>query len=122
MLTATVDSTGSKDLYLNNGPAFHEAGASTSYSATNQFSIGALDIDGNATPGTGYIQGIIGDIAEILIYKNVDAAQRADVQGYLNNKYFAAVPEPCTCTLAASGLLIAVMSARKSRRCQHART
>jgi hypothetical protein len=103
MLTATFDSTGSKDLYLNGGPAFHEAGANTSFGFTNQFSIGALDADGNATPGTGYIQGIIGDIAEILIYKNVDAAQRVDVQAYLSNKYFA-VPEPSTIAISLGGI------------------
>jgi hypothetical protein len=116
MLTATIDSTGSKDLYLNNGPSFHVAGANPTYGFTNQFSIGALSFNGNqVTPGTGYIQGMIGDIAEVLIYKNVDAAQRADVQAYLQNKYFA-VPEPSVCVLAASGLLIGFRTARRAHR------
>jgi hypothetical protein len=105
MLTGTFDSVNNKDLYLNGGSAFHDgADAHPTYGITNQFSIGALDIDGNATPGTGYIQGIVGDIAEILIYKNVNAAQQADVQAYLNNKYFAAVPEPSTIAISFVGL------------------
>jgi hypothetical protein len=103
MLTATWDSIGSKDLYLNGGPAFHEAGANPTFVPSNQFSIGALDTDGSATPSTGYVQGIIGDIAEILIYKNVDAAQRADVQAYLGTKYFG-VPEPSTIAVSLVGI------------------
>jgi hypothetical protein len=93
MLTTTWDSTGSKNAYLDGGPAFHENGAYPTYAASNQFTIGGLDADGTAgPPGQNFNQDIIGDIAEILIYNNVDDAQRASVQAYLTNKYFQAAP------------------------------
>jgi hypothetical protein len=94
MLSTTWDSTGSKNAYLDGGPAFHEDGANATYAASNQFVIGGLDPDGTAgTPGQGYHQVIIGDIAEILIYDNVDNAQRTAVESYLRHKYFQAATD-----------------------------
>jgi hypothetical protein len=91
MLSTTWDSLGNKNAYLNGGTTSSEAGAYPTYTANNQFVIGGLDPDGTAgTPGQGYNQLVIGDIAEILIYNNVDAAQRTAVESYLKNKYFQA--------------------------------
>jgi hypothetical protein len=180
LLTTTFTETGSKNLYYNSGPGYHEDGAYPTYAPTNQFTIGGLDWNGsqNDPGGENFNQDIIGNIAEILIFDNINDAQRADVEAYLNRKYFitgnadfnnsgkvdgadfliwqrnlasgtthatgdangdnvvdsqdltvikayygaastalsSAVPEPAACTLAAGGLLAAMVSARTFRR------
>jgi hypothetical protein len=93
MLTTSWTSTGSKNAYLDGGPAFHEDGANPTYAADNNFVIGGLNTHGSVPGGEFIHQRLLGDIAEILIYNNVDAAQRTAVESYLRQKYFqAAIP------------------------------
>jgi hypothetical protein len=93
MLTTSWTSTGSKNAYLDGGPAFHENGAYPTYAADNNFVIGGLNTHGSVPGGEFIHQRLLGDIAEILIYNNVDAAQRTAVESYLRQKYFqAAIP------------------------------
>ena len=88
MLTTSWTSTGSKNAYLDGGPAFHEDGANPTYAADNNFVIGGLNTHGSVPGGEFIHQRLLGDIAEILIYNNVDDAQRASIESYLRHKYF----------------------------------
>ncbi len=58
--------------------------------------IGALAYHG------GHIQYLDGKVAEVLLYSSVDAGQRASVEAYLNQKYFA----PAVASYDASTALI----------------
>ncbi|MBI3850428.1 MAG: hypothetical protein HY298_09085 [Verrucomicrobia bacterium] len=88
-LTGTFD--GNKKLYVNGTLVGSETNLTVSYSST--FTVVGMLFFGGA-------QFLVGDIAEILVYSKVDDAQRASVENYLYQKYFAGAP---TLAIARSG-------------------
>ncbi len=92
LLTATRTSAGLKTLFVN---------------ATEAGNVGGLDPIpyGGEQLTLGYLQGnrqyMRGDISEILIYSSVSETQRAEVEAYLNEKYFS-LPQPTLVIEAAA--------------------
>ena len=80
LVTVSHTSDGAKAMYVNGGAV----GTSSStppipYIGSEQVTVGCLDIGR---------QWLVGDIAELLVFSAVDAAQRTAVENYLNAKYF----------------------------------
>ena len=89
-ITATISgTTGQKALYFNSTNVATDSGvpAMTYNAASVGLSVGQY----NNWPGANS-QFIIGDIAEILVFSTVDAAQQTSVETYMQRKYFLSNP------------------------------
>ena len=85
LLTGTFGG-GVKELFVNGALADSLAGVSLDYGGGG----GALTV-GYLGPIGQYLKG---DIAELLVFNSADEVQRADVEAYLNAKYFLPDPLP----------------------------
>lgn len=98
-ITAQIGATvGSKSVYSNGNLLGNTSVPGMSFFDAPTASIGAL---GQLQIDHFYFRG---DIAEILVYSSVDDSQRADVERYLQEKYF--IPEPSTLLLCVGLILL----------------
>ena len=79
--------TGEKKIFINGN--LENSATSLGYTTRSSIKL-AIGANRGGLGGHAYL----GDIAEILVYDHVDAAQQAAVEQYLLDKYFIDMPEP----------------------------